>query len=256
MNITPKVLVLAGLVTLTALARPGVAEAAEIKVLCSNGIKTVMEELVPQFEQATKHKVTVSFGVSAVLKRQIEAGEPFDVAVLTPPLIDDLVKQGKIAGSSRTTLARSGIALAIRTGATKPDIRTVDALKRTLLASTSITYAREGAGSVFFAELVRKLDLADALKSKIKPANTGVDVGASVARGEADLGVLPVSEILPLRGVEVLGTFPAEVRGYLVMVAGMSPGTSQSAASKELVKFLTAPAALPVLKKRGMERAE
>jgi molybdate transport system substrate-binding protein len=129
----------------------------------------------------------------------------------------------RLAGRDRSPV------LAIRTGATKPDIRTVDALKRTLLASTSITYAREGAGSVFFAELVRKLDLADALKSKIKPANTGVDVGASVARGEADLGVLPVSEILPLRGVEVLGTFPAEVRGYLVMVAGMSPGASQGA---------------------------
>jgi molybdate transport system substrate-binding protein len=213
-----------------------------------------MQELVPQFEQATKHKVTVIFGLSAALKRQIEAGEPFDIAVLTPPLIDDLVKQGKIAGATRATLARSGMGLAIRAGATKPDIRTADALKRTLLASKSITFAREGAGGVFFAELVQKLDLAEALKPKIKLAATGEEVGAFVARGEAELGVLPVSEILTLRGIEVLGTFPAEVRGYVVMVAAMSGGAAQGAAAKELIKFLTAPAVLPVIKKRGMER--
>jgi molybdate transport system substrate-binding protein len=220
----------------------------------SNGIKAVMQELVPRFEQATRHKVTVRFGLSAALKRQIEAGEPFDIAILTPPLIDDLIKQGKIAGDTRATLARSGMALAIRAGAAKPDIRTTDALKRTLLASKSISYAREGAGGVFFAELVQKLDLADALKSKIKLTTTGEEVGASVARGEAELGVLPASEILTLPGVEVLGPFPGEVRGYVVMVAGVSPGAAQSAAAKELINFVMAPAALPVIKKRGMER--
>lgn len=227
MKIKPTALVLAGLVTLIVLEHPSVASAAEIKVLCSNGIRAVMEELVPQFEQATKHKVMVSYGVAAVLKRQIEAGEPFDIAILTPPLIDDLIK---------------------------PDIRTTDALKRTLLASKSITYAREGASSVFFTELVQKLDLVDALKPKIKLTTTGADVGASVARGEAEFGVLPVSEILPVHGVEVLGTFPANVQGYLVMTAGVSSNAGQSSAAKEVIKFLMAPAALPVIKKRGMER--
>jgi molybdate transport system substrate-binding protein len=254
MNIKTKAFLLAALVTLIALAQPSVASSAEIRVLCSNGIKAVMQELVPRFEQATSHKVTVIFGLSAVLKRQIEAGEPFDIAVLTPPLIDDLLKQGKIAGGTRATLARSGMGLAIQAGATKPDIRTTEALKRTLLASKSISFAREGAGGVFFAELVQKLDLAEALKPKIKLAATGEEVGALVARGEAELGVLPVSEILTLRGVEVLGTFPAEVRGYVVMVAGVSGSAAQSAAAKELITFLTAPAVLPVIKKRGMER--
>ena len=246
--------VLAGFVTLTVLAQPGLASAAEIKVLCSNGIKAVMEELVPQFEQATRHKILIRYGLSAALKRQIEAGEPFDIAVLTPPLIDDLVKQGKIAGDSRATLARSGMALAIRTGAAKPDIRTTDALKRTLLASKSLAYAKEGASGVFFIALLEKLNLAEALKSKSKLTTTGEEVSASVARGEVELGVLPVSEILPVRGIEVLGTFPSDVQGYVVMVAGVSPTAAQGAAAKELITFIMAPAALPVIKKKGMER--
>jgi molybdate transport system substrate-binding protein len=254
MKIKLTTLVLAGFVALTVLAQPAVASAAEIKVLCSNGIKAVMEELVPRFEQATRHTVTIRYGLSAALKRQIEAGEPFDIAVLTPPLIDDLIKQGKIAGGTRVTLARSGMALAIRAGAARPDIRTTDALKRTLLNSTSISYAREGASGVFFTELVEKLDLVEALKSKSRLTTTGEEVSASVARGEVALGVLPVSEILPVRGIEVLGTFPADVQGYVVMVAGVSPGTAQSAAAKELITFLIAPSALPVIKKRGMER--
>jgi molybdate transport system substrate-binding protein len=254
MNIKPATLVLAAFVAPTVLAPPSVASAAEIKVLCSNGIKAVMEELIPQFEQATKHTIIIRYGLSAVLKRQIEAGEPFDLAVVTPPLIDDLIKQGKIAGDTRATLARSGMALAIRSSTAKPDIRTTDALKRTLLASTSISYAREGASGVFFTELIQRLDLVEALKSKIKLTTTGEEVGASVARGETEFGVLPVSEILPVLGVEVLGTFPTDVQGYVVMVAGVSPNAAQSAAAKELIRFLTAPAALPVIKKRGMER--
>jgi molybdate transport system substrate-binding protein len=238
---------------LIVLTQSSVASAAEIKVLCSNGIQAVVEELVPQFEQATRHKVVVTYGLAAALKRRIEAGEPFDLAVLTPPLIDDLVKQGKIAGDTRTVLARAGIALAVRVGARKPDIRTTDALKRTLLESTSIAYAGEGASGVFFTELVQRLGLADGLKSKLKATTSGAEVGASVARGDAQLGVLPVSEILPVAGIEVLGTFPAGVQGYVVMVAGVSAGTTQGAAVKELIAFLMAPAALPVMKKRGME---
>jgi molybdate transport system substrate-binding protein len=254
MKTTLTTFVRAGFVTLSVLAQPGLASAAEIKVLCSNAIKAVMEELVPQFEQATRHKVLIRYGLSAALERQIEAGEPFDIAVLTPPLIDNLVKQGKIAADTRATLARSGMALAIRTGAAKPDIRTTDALTRTLLASKSLAYAKEGASGVFFIALLEKLSLTEALKSKSKLTTTGEEVSASVARGEVELGVLPVSEILPVRGIEVLGAFPADVQGYVAMVAGVSPTAAQSAAAKALIKFVMAPAALPVIKNKGMER--
>ena len=240
--------------TVITLTHANLSRAAEIKVLCSNGIKTVMEELVPQFQQATKHTVVVTYGVSAVLKRQIEAGAPFDVAILTPSLIDELIKGGKVSGETRTVVARSGIALAIRAGASKPDIRTTDALKRTLLQAKSIAYAKEGASGPFFTDLVQRIGLADSLQSKLKSAANGEEIGTWVARGDAELGVLPISEILPIPRVEVLGTFPGDLQGYLVMAAGVGSKASQRSVAQELVKFLMAPAAVPVLKKKGMER--
>lgn len=241
------------LVTVLVFAQSNVS-AAQIRILCSNGIRAVMEELVPQFEQATKHQVAITYGLAAALKRQIDAGERFDVAVLTPPLIDELIKTGRIAGDSRAIIARSGMGLAIRAGAPKPDIRTTDALTRTLTESKSIAYAREGAAGVFFTGLIERLGLAARLKPMLEPTTTGQEVGAAVARGDAELGVLPVSEILPVREIELLGTFPADIQGYAVMVAGVGAGAAQNAAARELIRFLMAPSALPVIKKKGMER--
>ncbi len=242
------------LLATTMLGQPIIAKAAEIRVLCSNGIREVMQEVVPQFEKATKQRVVMTYGLSAVLERQIDSGEAFDIAVLTPALIDNLIQHGKVAGNTRTTIARSGMALAIRAGATRPDIRTTEALKHTLATARSITYAREGASSGFFNDLVPKLDLADVLKSKIRLTTTGAEAGALVARGEADLAVLPMSEILPIHGVEVLGTFPSDVQGYIVMVAGVNAGIKVTDAPSAFIKFLTGPATLAVLKKKGMER--
>ncbi|PWT81705.1 MAG: ABC transporter substrate-binding protein [Blastocatellia bacterium] len=245
-----------GLVLSILLAPAGVANAAEIKVLCSNGIKAVVEELVPQFEHATKHKVAVQYGLAAVLKQQIESGEPFDVAILTPAVIDDVIKQGKIAANSRTMLARSGLAIAVRAGSQKTDVHSVEAFKRALLDSKSIIYAKEGASGVAFAALIQKMAIADALKSKTTLATTGEAVGESVARGDVQFGILPVSEILPIHGVEVLGAFPEEVQNYIVMVGGVSAASKQANAGADFLKFMTAPAALPVIKAKGMERVQ
>jgi molybdate transport system substrate-binding protein len=248
--------VVMGLVLSVMLADAGLADAAEIKVLCSNGIKAVVEELVPQFERATKHKVVVKYGLAAVLKQQIESGEPFDVAILTPSVIDDVINQGKIAADSRTMLARSGLAIAIRAGSRKVDVHSVEAFKRALLDSKSIIYAKEGASGVAFAALIQKMGIADALKSKTTLATTGEAVGESVARGDVEFGILPVSEILPIHGVEVLGAFPEEVQNYIVMVGGVSAGAKQASAGADLLKFIAAPAALPVIEAKGMERAK
>ena len=247
-------LTLAAMMALAASSESQLVSAAEISVLCSNGFKAVMEELVPQFERASGHSVVVRYGVSTLLKREIDAGQAFDIAVLTPQLIDDLVRQGTIAADTRTPLARSGMGIAIRPGAARPDISTTDALKRTLLSS-SIAYAREGAGGLFFADLAKRLEIADALQPKSKITTTGEEVGESVARGDAALGVLPLSEILSLRGVEVLGPFPADVQGYMIMVAGVSSKSPQRTAARALITVLTAPAAMPVMQKRGMEPA-
>jgi molybdenum ABC transporter molybdate-binding protein len=253
MNVNRALLAAAGLAFL--LGQPSPARAVDISVLCSNGLRAVMQELIPQFERATKHTVTIRYGLSAALKREIDTGAPFDLAVLTPGLVDDLIKQGRVAAETRAVLARGGMALAIRAGAPRPDIRTPEALTRTLLASTSIAYAKEGAGGVFFVGLTRRLGLVDALQAKIKPTANGNEVIAAVAGGHAQLGVLPLSEILAVPGVEVLGTFPPDVQGYVEMVAGMNAGAKQSAAVKALIAFVMAPGSLPVLKQKGMERS-
>jgi len=243
-----------GLAVAMMLAWPVAAEAADITVLCSSGFKAVMEELAPQFERATHHKVVVRYGLAAQLKQEIEAGEAFDLAVLTPAAIDDLIAQRKVASDSRTILARSGLGIAIRAGAHKPDISTVEAFKRSLLAAKSIAYAKEGASGVAFAALIQRLGIADDLKAKSTLTATGEEVGAAVVRGEVEFGVLPVSEILPVRGAELLGTFPADAQSYIVMVAAVGAGARESRAARDLIRFLTAPAALPVINAKGMER--
>jgi molybdate transport system substrate-binding protein len=237
------------------LTGPVAAEAAEdIKVLCSSGFKAVMEELAPQFERATHHKVVVRYGLAAKLKQEIEAGVVFDLAVLTPAAIDDLIGQRKVAADSRTILARVGLGIAIRARAHKPDIATVEAFKRSLLAAKSIAYAKEGASGVAFAALIQRLGIADDLKAKSKLTATGEEVGEAVVRREAEFGVLPVSEILPVRGAELLGTFPADAQSYIVMVAAVGAGSRQNRAAGDLITFITGPAALPVIKAKGMER--
>jgi molybdate transport system substrate-binding protein len=244
----------AAIVLCVSLASAGVAGAEQITVLCSNGFKAVLQDLAPQFEKATKHEVVIRYSVSAELKRRIEGGETFDLAILTPGLIDDLIKTKRVAADSRAPLARSGFALAIRRGAQKPDVQTVESLKATLLASRSIAFAKEGSGGVYLMALLKKLSLMEQMTPKFKPTTTGDDVSHAVAQGEAELGVLPLSEILPVPGVEVAGTFPAEVQDYSVMVGGIGTAAAHSTAARGLIEFLTSPAALPVVQKRGMQR--
>ena len=233
---------------------PVAAPAADLEVLCSNGFKAVMEDLAPQFERATHHKVIVRYGLAARLKQQIESGEAFDLAILTPAAIDDLIKAHKVAAESRTILAQSGLGIAIRAGTPKPDIATVDAFKRSLLRAKSIAYAKEGASGVAFAALIQRLGLADDLKAKSRLTATGEEVGQAVVSGEVELGVLPVSEILPIRGAELLGTFPADAQSYIVMVAAIGAGAKANQAARDFVAFVMTPGALPVITAKGMER--
>ena len=244
-----------GIALVVMLAQARGAAAAEITVLCSNGLKAVVEELVPQFERSTGHKAVVTYGLAASFKQRIEGGEPFDVAFVTPTVMDDLIAHGKIAGDTRATIARTGLAILVKAGARKRDITTVDAFKRALLDAKGIAYAKEGASGIAFAAIVQRLGIADALKAKSKLTVTGEEVGESVVKGDSEFGILPVSEILPVKGAEMLGAFPADVQSYIVMVGGVSAGARQAVAARDLIKFLTAPAALPVIKAKGMERS-
>lgn len=246
-------ILLAAGVVLAILSRP-TAAATELRLLSSTGLKAVVEALVPRFEASSKQKVNVTFGLAAVLKQQIDKGQAFDVAILTPALIDDLIRQGKIAADSRAVIARSGLGLAIRAGAPKRDISTVDAFKRTLLGAKSITYAKEGASGVAFASLIERLGIAGDLKSKTRLASTGDETGENVVRGDAEVGVLPVSEILPVKGAELLGTFPPEVQTYIVMAGGVNATTTEGRAARALIAYFMSPEVLPVVKAKGMER--
>jgi molybdate transport system substrate-binding protein len=241
-------------ILLAVLAFPMCANAETITVLSSNGFRAVLQELAPQFEKATGNQLAITFSVAAELKKRIDGGEVFDLAILTPTLMDDLIRQGTVVRESRTALARTGMAIAIRRGAAKPDVRTVDSLKDALLATPSIAFAREGAGGLFFTALVERLGMTQTLTPKFKTYTTGDDVREAVGRGEAALGVMPVSEILPAPALEVAGLFPSAVQDYAVMVAGASQRTTRAAEVKALVQFLMNPAASKVVQEKGMER--
>jgi molybdate transport system substrate-binding protein len=236
-------------VVVAAVLQAAAADADEIRVLSSVGIKAVVDELAPQFEKATKHKVTTVFGLAGALKTQIEGGAPFDVAILTPPLLDDLVAKGRV--SSKSNVARTGLGLMIKAGARKPDVTTVDAFKRTLLAAKSITFASAGASGVAFVATAKQLGISDTIRTK--PAASGEEVNANVLSGSSDLAVLPVSEILPVKGAELGGVFPADAQTYVIMAAGVNAKASGSAA-KDFVAFLMSPANNGVIKTKGMER--
>jgi len=229
------------------------AAADDVTVLCSNGLQAVLTDLAPKFESATHNKVVVTYGLAASLGQRIKGGEPFDVAFLTPAVVDDLVAAGKISRETRVTVARSGLALAVRTGTRKPDIGTADAFKRALLGAKSIAYAKEGASGVLFAALIQRLGIAGDLQSKSRLTASGEAVSEAVVRGDVEFGVLPLSEILPVKGEEPV-VFPADVQTYIVMVGGVSAAAKHGDAARELIKYVTAPAALPVLKAKGMER--
>jgi molybdate transport system substrate-binding protein len=241
------------LFALLALPAARAAAADELTVLCSNGLKAVLEDLGPKFESATHNKLVVTYGLAASLGQRIRSGEAFDVAFLTPAVVDDLIAAGKISRETRTEVARSGLALAIRKGMRKPDISTSEAFKRTLLNAKSIAYAKEGASGVLFAATIQRLGIAGDLQSKSRLTATGEAVSDAVLKGEVELGVLPLSEILPVAGEEPV-VFPADVQSYIVMVGGASAGSKHAAAAGDLIKYVTAPGALPVLKAKGMER--
>ena len=179
------------------------------------------DQVAAEFERASGHHLAISYSVSAELKKRIDAGERFDVAILTPNLIDQLTAAGALRADTRKAVARSAMGIGIRRGAQKPDLRTVDALKAALLAVRSIAFAKEGSGGLFFTALVQRLGLSDQLVPKFRPVVTGQDVTRAVANGDAEIGVQPISEILNVAGVELAGGFPAAVQDYSVMMAAV-----------------------------------
>jgi len=239
---------------LVALSIATSASAADIKVFCTNGVKAVVEELLPQFERTTGNKVVISYEPSTQIKKRIDAGEPFDLAMMTTALIDEEIKAGKLQFESRRFVARSGLGLSIRTGAKKPDIATVDAFKKTLLAAKSITYATQGASAAPFEALVAKLGIESQVKPKYNLRPTASQVGEAVASGAAEFGIAPVSEILPVKGVDLVGPFPKDVQSYVEITAAAGTGAKEKDAANKLIAFIVSPTNAALIKAKGMER--
>src|SRR5262249_49344910 len=173
------------------------------------------------------------------------AGEPFDLVIMTTTLVDEEIKAGKLSNDSRTFIARSGLGVSIRSGAKKPNIATVDAFKRALLNADSITFAQQGASAQPFEVLVAKLGITSQLRPKYNLRNTASEVGEAVANGVVELGIAPVSEILPVRGVDLAGPFPKEVQSYVEMTGAVSANAREKDGARKLLAFLIAPANLP-----------
>jgi molybdate transport system substrate-binding protein len=230
----------------------GAAQAAEIKVLSTQATEQAYRELVPQFEQASGHKVTTVFTGTLDLQKRIAAGESYDMIIMAGPAIDDFIKAGKIVPGTRVNLARSGVGVAVRTGAPKPDISSTEAVKKTLLAAKSIGYST-GPSGVYLVGLFQRLGVADAIKPKLKQTPTGVFVGTIVANGEAEIGFQQVSELSHFPGVDYVGPLPADIQEITIFSSGIQVGAKETDAAKAWGKFLTAPAAAPVFKKMGLE---
>jgi molybdate transport system substrate-binding protein len=247
-------LILAGGLALCSL-EARVAGTADVKVLTSVALTSALNELAPKFEQATGNKLNIGYDLAANVGKRIRDGETADVIILTRPIMDELDKQQKLASGSTTKMAGTPIALAIRAGAARPDISTVDALKRTLLAAKSVAYsdpANGGASGVYFAKVVDRLGIADELKPKTILVS-GAQSAEFVARGEAEIGVGQSSEIVPVAGAELLGPLPGELASTTVWIAGIGATTAVPEAAKSLTEFLTGPVAGPVLSAKGFQ---
>ena len=252
---------LVGAASITLISLLGVAnaaEAAEIKVLSAFGIMAVMEDLAPKFERASGHKLVITFdGFTRIVKR-VQVGETADVVVIPREGIDGFVNSGKAAAGNVAIIARAGIGVAVRKGAPKPDISSSDALKRALLTAKSISYPDPKLGGptgIHFDKLLDRLGIREEIKSKTIFPKTpgGVQIGALVASGEAEIGVHQIQELLPVAGIEIVGPLPGDLQRTYIFSAAVMASAKDSAASKALVDFMRTPEAAVVIKGKGME---
>jgi molybdate transport system substrate-binding protein len=230
------------------------AAAAELKLLASTAVKTVLDEVLAQHERASGDRVAVTIASSAAIMTRLAAGESPDLVILTKESIDALIQQGRVDAGSRAEIASAGLGIAVKRGAAKPDISTVDALKRTLLETRSVAYTASGASGQYFAKLLERLGIAEQMKPKSNVLKSGL-AGDVVGRGESELGVQMISEILAAPTAELVGPLPPEVQSTMVFTAGTLTGSARSGEARALVNFLRTPAVGQVFKAKGLDPA-
>jgi molybdate transport system substrate-binding protein len=239
------------------LAQAAIASAAEIKIYSTIGVKSALEELAPKFEQATGNKLNISWGLISSFAKKAQEGDVPDVLIVSRASIDSLTNDGKIAAGG-PTLAQSIFAFGVKHGAPKPDISTVDALKKTLLAARAIGYsdpAAGGASGVYFAKMIEKLGIASEVKAKSKFPPPAGFAGTLLTSGEVDLAFQSKPELTTTEGVDVVGPPPGDLGSTTVFAAGVGASSQNSDAGKTLLKFLTSPDAQAVFRAKGFDPA-
>jgi molybdate transport system substrate-binding protein len=225
-----------------------------MNVLCTNALKTVMLDLLPRFEQVAAIHPDVTWGSAAGLMTQLEDGATADLVILTAEAIDDLIARGKVVAGSRRDLARSGIGVAVRRGAPKPDIATPDALERALLAARSVAHSKTGMSGIYFATVLARLGIADEMRSRIVIPEPGTPVGEVVAAGGAELGVQQISELMPVAGIAIVGPLPAALQRITTFTAGVMTAAREAAAAGAFAELVAAQSH-ELLAARGLEPA-
>jgi molybdate transport system substrate-binding protein len=226
---------------------------SKIKVMLSAAFKPAYLELVPQFEKATGHHVISLWVPSVQIMSRLIGGEKVDLVILSAAAIEALVSQGIVRSADRVDLATSGIGLAVRAGAPQPDISSGEALRRAVLAASSIVYST-GPSGVYLAGLFERMGIAAEIERKVKQVQ-GEPAGAVVARGDAEIGFQQMSELLPVAGIDVVGPLPPDVQEITMFSAGVHAQADEPHAARALVDFFTAPAAAVVIERSGMQSA-
>jgi len=225
---------------------------AELRVLSTHAAMDVLNALAPAFERTNDCRLSFGFDPAKAVKRQVETGAAFDVAIVTRPVFEDLVAQGKMLPAPRAAIGRSGLGVSVRAGAPKPDISGVDAFKRALLAAKSVARSTEGTSGIYFGALIERLGISAAMRDKIVLGPSG-RVAELVARGDAEMAVQQVPELLPVAGTHFVGPFPAELQLYSEFVAGVAGASRHRDIAATFIEALTTPEALALFAAAGIE---
>jgi molybdate transport system substrate-binding protein len=244
----------------SALLSVATMRAAEVKVVTSGAFTAAYLKLVPEYERATRHKLVTEFGPSMgtshnAIPLRLERGEAIDVVIMAGPALDNLIKQGKVQAGSRVDLVESLMGMAVKAGAPKPDISSVDALKLTLLAAKSIAYSDSASGVYLSTGLFPKLGIADQIRGKSRKIEAD-PVGEAVARGEIEIGFQQISELRPVKGIDIVGPLPPGAQKVTIFAAGIPATSKHPAEAKALIQWLASPAAYSAIKASGLEPAK
>jgi molybdate transport system substrate-binding protein len=223
-------------------------------VISTQATQEAYQELVAQFEKASGHKVTTFFSGTLNVQKKLAGGKPYDMIIMAGPAIDEQIKLGKAVAGSRVDFAQSGTGMAVKKGAPKPDIGSVDAFKKALLVAKSVGYST-GPSGIYLLSVFEKLGIAEQMKGKLKQTPSGVFVGTLIATGETEVGFQQISELVHFDGIDYVGPLPGDLQRMTMFSTGIHASAKQAEAARALVKYITAPAAAPVIRKHGLEPA-